>query len=112
MLILIKISASEKEPFSLFRNGCKPNEIAKRRELATSTIFDHLHKLIFVGEISAKQCISDEVIRTVLNAKQQVKNKSSLKEIKLILPEEITYEEIKAVLADKQLNHEKRESDR
>lgn len=101
----IRIGDSEKETLSLFKQGCKPNEIAKRRGLAISTVFSHFHKLISVDEISARQCISDEVIKKVLKAKQQVKNKSSLKEIKHILPEEITYEEIRAVLSDKKSNN-------
>lgn len=99
----ITIGDSERETLSLFKHGCKPQEIARRRCLAVSTIFGHLHKLILLGEISARQCISDEVIKKVLQAKQQATNKYSLKELKQILPEEITYEEIKAVLADKTL---------
>ncbi|MFH1276733.1 MAG: helix-turn-helix domain-containing protein [Candidatus Woesearchaeota archaeon] len=97
----ITIGDTERETFSLFTKGCKPDEIARRRDLAVSTIFGHIHKLIAMGKINAKQCISEEVIKKVLQAKQQVKDKSSLKEFKLILPEEITYEEIRAVLADK-----------
>lgn len=107
---LITIRDSEKETFSLFKQGCKPNEIAKRRGLAVSTIFGHLNKLVSIGEISAKQCVSDEVIMKILQAKQQVQNKSSLKELKQVLPEKITYEEIRIVLSDKLLYHEKRKN--
>ncbi len=103
----IAVGDSEKETLVLFRQGCKPDEIAKRRGLANSTIFGHLHKLIFVGEINARQCISDDVIKKVLQAKQQFAHESSLKELKQILPEEITYEEIKAVLADETLQNQR-----
>lgn len=101
----IIIGDSERETLSLFKHGCKPHEIAQRRGLAISTIFGHLHKLIFVGKIDVRQCISDDVIKKVLQAKKQSTSKSSLKELKQILPEEITYEEIKAVLADKTLQN-------
>ncbi len=104
----ITIGDSEKNTYSLFEQGCKPNEIAKKRGLVISTVFGHLHKFISIGKISAGQCVSNEVIKKILQAKQQILNKSSLKELKKILPEEITYEEIRAVLADKSLYHEKR----
>lgn len=107
----ITIGDSERETVSLFKLGYKPPEIARGRGLAVSTIFSHLHKLIFAGEISARQCISDEVIKKVLQARQQAINKSSLKELKQILPEEITYEEIKAVLADKTLQNEEEDKE-
>ena len=100
----IVIGDSEKETLSLFQQGCNPQEIAKRRELAVSTVFGHLHKLIAVGEIRAKQCVADEVIQKILQARKQVSNKESLKEIKELLPE-ITYEEIRAVMVDKSLIH-------
>lgn len=100
----VTIGESEKETLALFRNGLPPQEIARRRSLAVSTIFMHFYKLITVGEISAEQCISDEVIKRVLEAKQSLPNTESLKELKQILPEEITYEEIRIVLADKSIN--------
>ena len=102
----IVIRDSEKETLALFKQGCNPPEIARRRELAVSTVFGHLHKLIGVGEIKARQCISDEIIKKVLQARKQVSNKSSIKELKELLPEEITYEEIRAVMMDKSLNNE------
>lgn len=101
----ITIGESERETLSLFKSGCQPQEIAQRRSLAISTIFGHLYKLILVGEVEARQYISKDVIKKVLQAKEQA-NKSSLKELKLILPEEITYEEIKAVLVDKTIQNE------
>lgn len=100
----IKLGDSENETFILFKNGYKPDEIASKRGLSISTIFGHIHKLIALGSISAKQCISDDVIRQVLKAKTKITNSNSLKELKQILPEEITYEEIRAVILDKKLN--------
>lgn len=103
----IKIGESETETFVLFKKGLKPDEIASKRGLSISTIFGHIHKLIAVGSISANQCISADVIRKVLKAKIKVTNSDSVKELKQILPEEITYEEIRAVILDKRLNEAK-----
>ncbi len=102
----ITIGDSERETLALFKKGLPSAEIAARRGLVVSTVFAHFYRLIALGEIKARQCISDEVIRKVLWARQQSVNKSSLKELKQILPEEITYEEIRAVLADKTLQKE------
>ena len=97
------IGDSETETFNLFQMGSQPDEIAEARGMVISTIFGHLHKFITVGEISARQYISEDVIQKILQAKQQFTGNFSLKELKQILPEEITYEEIRAVLADKTL---------
>ena len=97
----ITIGDSERATAALFKKGFPPIEIAKRRGLVVSTIFSHFHRLIAVGEISARQCVSDAIIQKVLQAKGLAADKNSLKEIKQLLPEKITYEEIKIVLADR-----------
>ncbi len=99
----VRIGLSEQDTLALFKKGIPPPEIARQRSLALSTIFNHFYRLIAIGEISARQCISDLVIKQVLKAKKKALDRSSLKEIKLMLPEEITYEEIRAILADKRL---------
>ena len=43
----------------------------------------------------------EEIIRQILEAKSKVPNATKLKEIKELLPESITYNEIRCVLADK-----------
>lgn len=99
----ILIGASERETLALFQKWHKPAEIAKMRGMAVSTIFGHFHKLISVGEIQAQQCIAEDVIKKVLHVRRSFSQQPLLKELKQRLPEEITYEEIKAVLADKAL---------
>ena len=43
----------------------------------------------------------ENIIKQILEAKSKLPNTAKLKEIKEILPEEITYNEIRCVLADK-----------
>jgi DNA-binding CsgD family transcriptional regulator len=97
----ITMGDSEKETLALFKKGCNPQEIAKRRGLAVSTIFGHLYTLIVVGELSATQCVSDIVINKIMKAKRSFRYPPTLKELKQNLPEEIRYEEIRIVLGDK-----------
>jgi DNA-binding CsgD family transcriptional regulator len=99
----ISIGDTEKETLNLFKNGLTPQQIAEKRALSVSTIFTHLQKLISVGEVSAKQCVPEEVINKVLEAKKCLRKDFSLKELKEKLPD-ITYDEIKVALGDIKFN--------
>ena len=99
----ISLGETEKKTLYLFKQGLRVDQIAKRRALAVSTIFSHIHKLISTGHISAKNCVSDVSISRILNARNTFSSTPRLRELKEILPENITYEEIRAVLADKRL---------
>ncbi len=92
------VGDTHKETLLLFKNGLSPPEIAERRGFVLSTIYGHLADLIAKGEIKAVDCVSEEIIKIVLKAKENYVG-SSLKELKEMLPFEITYEEIKIVLA-------------
>ena len=98
---LITVGSSEKTTFDLFRTGKTIEEIAEERNLAISTIYDHLYRLVANNYLSSSEFISENIINQILEAKNKLPNASKLKEIKEILPEEITYNEIKCVLADK-----------
>lgn len=101
----ITMGESERETLAFFHKGLKPEEIAAKRGLARSTIYGHLCTLITYGELSSKQCVADYVITKVLQTRKKLGQQAKLKEIKDMLPIEITYEEIRAVLADAKLNH-------
>ena len=53
--------------------------------------------------------LTENVINQILEAKSKLPNPSKLKEIKEILPEEITYNEIRCVLADKSSENTEKE---
>ena len=99
----IKLGESEEITLQMFKKGLKPHDIAKQRGLATSTIFGHIHRLVAVRKISAKQCVSDFTISKIIKAYESFRTEPRVKEVKQALSKEITYDEIRIVLADKTL---------
>ena len=97
----MNVGESEKTTLGLFKEGKNPEEIAKIRDLEISTVYDHLYRLVANNYLSASEFIPENIITQILEAKSKFPNIIKLKEIKEILPEEITYNEIRCVLADK-----------
>lgn len=97
----IRVGDSERVTFDLLKAGKTIDEIAKSRELAISTIYDHLHRLIMNSYLSSSEFVPQEVISRILEAKRKLPNAKKLKEIKEILPEDIDYNQIRCVLVDK-----------
>lgn len=95
------IGTSEKTTFDLFRQGRAIEEIAKIRNLAVSTIYDHLCRLVANNYLSSSEFVPENIIKQILEAKSKLPNAAKLKEIKEMLPEEINYNEIRCVLADR-----------
>ena len=96
----IQIGESEKATFDLFRSGKTIEEISKERDLAISTIYGHLHKLVANDWLSSSEFVQEDIIRKILEAKSKLPITAKLKDIKEMLPENITYDEIRCVLAD------------
>ena len=96
----ITIGDSEKETYSLFKNGKSIEEIGEERGLAISTIYEHFYRLVLNNYISNSEIVSEEKIKKILNACEKFSTKPKLKEVKEMLPEDISYGEIKCVLAD------------
>ena len=99
----LTVGDSEQSTLSLFKSGKNIEEIAKVRNLATSTIYDHLYRLVANGYLSSSKFIPENIINQILEAKTKLPNALKLKEIKDMLPESITYNEIRCVLADKRM---------
>ena len=87
----------------MFKAGKSIEDIAKERDLAISTIYEHLHSLISNNYLSASEFVPENIIKQIIEAKNKLPKAKKLKEIKEILPEEITYNEVKCVLADKRI---------
>jgi len=102
---LLTIGDTEKTTFDLFRQGRTIEEIAKIRNLAISTIYDHLYRLVANNCLSVSEFIPESVIKQILEAKNKLPKSPKLKEIKEILPDKITYNEIKCVLAEKRIGN-------
>ena len=96
----ITIGESEEKTFELFSEGKNIEEIAKERSLAISTIYTHFFHLIFNGYLSSSDVVTEEKIKQIAEVYKQFKNEPKLKELKELLPEKISYEEIRCVLAD------------
>ncbi len=95
----ITVGKSEQETLNLLHEGKSVSEIAKERNLVTSTIYAHIFRLIVNQHISGRDIISEEIIEKVNHAAKTIKGSASVKEIKELLPE-VSYEEIRCVLAD------------
>ena len=94
--------------FDLFKQGISVSEIASRRNLAVSTIESHLRKLLEEGEVSIGELLDDERIDLIKNASE---GKESLREIKDMLPSNVSYGEINYVLTELH-RYKKREKER
>ena len=99
----ITVGESERETLRLFNEGKTIDEVAVIRGLVPSTIYTHLYKLIANDYLIASQVVSMDVIKSVLDSIKKFCKQPLLREMKELLPESISYEEIKCVLADKEL---------
>ena len=99
----LTVGGTEKTTFELFKQGKAIEDIAQERNLATTTIYDHLYRLVANDYLSSSEFVQESVVDQILEAKRKFPNSVKLKEIKEILTEEISYNQIKCVLADKNL---------
>ncbi|HQX17269.1 MAG TPA: RecQ family ATP-dependent DNA helicase [Anaerolineales bacterium] len=83
----------------LIHEGLTPEQIARQRELTLMTIYGHCAKLIEAGKLDADQVIEKETKGKIMAAIQTVGSTQFLFPIKSILPDEITYEMIRCVVA-------------
>ena len=100
------VGDTEKVTLELFKKGKSVPEIAYERKLAFSTIFEHMRRLLANGYISSAEFVEQDKIDKILEARGKLKKDFMLREIKEILPDDITYDEIKCVLADKSMKIE------
>ena len=84
--------------FELYKQGKKPAEIAKERNLTIGTIENHLTHFIALGEIELNDLVSQEKQRLVQDA-VAIHGNLSHKTLMENLPEGFSYGELKMVLA-------------
>ncbi len=90
---------TESVSMKYFREGKNIEEISKIRCLAPSTIFDHITKMVVLGEkIDLRRIVTPEKEKAILDS-AAITGRERLKPIKETLPLEISYEEIRIVLA-------------
>ena len=95
----ITVGESEMKSFELFSEGKNAEEIARDRNLAVSTIYTHFYHLIANNYLSSSDAADEEKIKIITEVYRQFKNEPKLKELKEKLPENISYEEIRCVVA-------------
>lgn len=93
-----KISTRE-QTYLLFRQGVKLEEIAKQRGFALSTVQAHLVPYITNGEIVIDDLVSKEKQKLILKALEKFSYEEGLNPIKSNLPADISFSEIRYVMA-------------
>ena len=83
----------------LLARGLTVDKIARERGLTTITIYNHCAKLIEAGKLDVNQVIPKDVQEKIEKAIQKADSTQFLSSIKNRLPEEITYEMIRCILA-------------
>ncbi len=83
----------------LFQSGLNPVEIAKKRSLTEGTIIGHLTHYVEQGTLKASDIIDEAKVDTIASFIRN-NEKMSLKEIKNGLSDDISYNDIKLVIAE------------
>lgn len=94
-----QVHNSLQKTLDLYNQGCCVSQIAARRGLAESTIYTHLVSLVELRIIDVHRLVSNTVIDRVSQYKRSHPNTTTLREYFDGLNEEISYNEIKLVLA-------------
>ena len=99
-----KLTNSAERTYKLWSNGITIDEIAKRRKLKESTIHDHLVEIaLYEKDFPLEHYAKKEQIEKIVLAMKEVNN-FKLKDIKESVDEDITYFQIRLVLACQEHN--------
>ena len=82
--------------FTLFQQGLKMEQIAAQRNLSPSTIATHLADLISMGQVTIDSLVNEENVALIAKVFKASPDKT-LTEIKGILGDTFTYNELKFV---------------
>lgn len=85
--------------YRLFRQGKNIEEIAKERELVSGTIAGHLEHYVRLGAVKIEQLVPKEKIMKITRYVQANGSDKGLTAIKAALGDEVSYADIKLVLA-------------
>ena len=95
---LQKAGGTLERTLELAQQGLLPAQIADQRQLSISTIYGHLEQLVTSGKIQAEQFI-DANVRAQILAAMKTWDGQWLSSLKQALPAEITYDQIRFVVA-------------
>lgn len=91
--------------YRLFRQGKNIEEIAKERELVSGTIAGHLEHYVRLGAVKIEQLVPKEKIMKITRYVQANGSDKGLTAIKAALGDEVSYADIRLVLATEKKNH-------
>ena len=102
----VKKEKPKKEPkektwnitYQLYKQGLKPDEIAKFRNLTVGTIINHLARFLPTGEVNLSELVPPEHQDAILKVIQTIGKGETKTAIKSLCPPEVTYQEIELVL--------------
>jgi len=83
----------------LFADGLKPEQIARERGFALTTIYGHLAQLIAADQLKVEQVVPNDVCEKIERAIEKVGSTQYLSPIKAQLPDDIDFNIVKCVVA-------------
>ena len=86
----------------LYQQGKKPDQIAQERSLTLSTIIGHLSRYVETGEVLFSDLVSPEHQQAIERIIQKIGTADGTTAIKNLCPPDITYDEIRLVMARRQ----------
>lgn len=84
--------------FGMYQKGMKPKEIARERDLKTSTIITHLAHYVAIGALPVEQLLTKSKLQTIQQAIAHIESRSR-SAIKEACPDYISYDDITMALA-------------
>ena len=94
-----KLSETARKTYELLAARLNPQQVAEKRKLTEATIYDHITELIENGFMNATDFVSNTTYNKITEANRKVQS-GKLSEIKTLCGDEISYADIKMVLAD------------
>lgn len=94
-----ELTESDESTQILFETGLQPQEIAEKRKLSINTIYNHISNLIFHKKIHNINNLLAEDKQKIIHQKVKNYKNESLPSLKKSLPESISYNDIKIMLA-------------
>ncbi|MGI6223876.1 MAG: helix-turn-helix domain-containing protein [Prevotella sp.] len=92
---------SYEQTFKMFKEGMSVEQIAKERNLTTTTIFEHLLRSVAEGKIHLEELMSKNRITQIRKVIDRLGIENGMKPIKESLGDGYSYGEIRAVIQEK-----------
>lgn len=91
--------------YQMFSENMVPEAIAAERNLSISTVYAHLALFIAQGGLQIESVVSPDRVAAIRVAIEQIGNAEALSPVKELLPDEVTYHEIRCVAEDWKREH-------